>query len=214
MPAAQWHGVSWLTPPQKLNRELMAYHQDISKYNPFKQNLNIMDQFTKSRDEIIASWPRRNPDDQNSRNMNWVTFAAILRREGSIFKASYGVTYHWIETLIVPLMELIYPDWDRVFDHEILKMEYPMSKTIRAVWNSYIGEMREYFANHVGSRQLALAADELIVGISNIQDELCFRSRSCIKELRDEALGAKEILMDTVNAHMRPIFLKCLTFSE
>ena len=184
------------------------------KFDPFPDYVDILTRFRKERVAIIESWPRRNPEDASSKNMSWVTFEAILKRDGGLFKTTYGVTYNWIESLLVPLMELIYDDWDRVFSFELAKIEHPMNLAIRTVWKKYVKEMKDYFFNGACNNQLAMLADESISGIGNIQEELCFRVRDVINDLRDEALGAKDALMDTTHSHMVPIFRKCLEYSK
>ncbi|ROT42678.1 hypothetical protein SODALDRAFT_374965 [Sodiomyces alkalinus F11] len=204
-----------LTPVHERFRELLqaqtvvGFHDQIMDIDPLRNKDDLAEICSKKAKRVVGRWHLLYPESEtNTTHMHWQTYQANIRRDGGPFAGTKS-EYHWIEQLVIPVLELIVEQWDEEFNNKLPALIKPMTTRVSLNWDSY---MKEISSNLKDLDDKLLGPFERCPSsFQPIQKKLGDEVRRILGNIAGEAARCRVKLIRDLQDSMRPIFYEALS---
>ncbi|KAK3349347.1 hypothetical protein B0T25DRAFT_569990 [Lasiosphaeria hispida] len=168
------------------------------------------DQCRKVAGKAATRWAIQNSQDKaSSALMSWVTFQAVLERNGGPYrsKGRGAYQYNFPEALAAAILDMAVERWHSIFHVKIPGTEKPIVNAVSKVWETYIDNLTRVQLTAPG---IMPQFKECLEAIRSLQKELRDRIHATLQALSKCASEVHPEFLDSLRSQLTPIFKKSL----
>ncbi|KAK4241501.1 hypothetical protein C8A03DRAFT_30363 [Achaetomium macrosporum] len=195
----------------KMAAALTRYEYETRQSSPFRHKEEKLASCKSAAVQAASRWVYKYPDDLNStKRMSWVTYQAILKRDGGPFQSSGDGRpyYDFPLSLATPFLETLREDWVSFFQVELPKTKEPLMLKVGEIWTQYMDEVRTTIQHSAPA--IVPVLDSASDTFQGIHGRLCKGISKKIKSISDGASHIHPVFMETLRDGLIPHFQDAL----
>ncbi|KAK1754231.1 hypothetical protein QBC47DRAFT_429883, partial [Echria macrotheca] len=203
----------------ELEKKLSAFTKKletkVKNCDPFKARDKALTHCGERAVAMVEQWVIKFPNEADSSvKMNWMTFRAIIRREGADFVGRYGTggakrTYNWMRDMADAFKEQIAGDWIEQLHHRIPELEGPAAAEIDKICSQVmkqVGASIRSFVPEIAQQKEYLSTQ--IKSLNFVRDQLKDRIGQALVRISDRSPAMHASLQDQLKSKWQPGFKK------
>ncbi|KAL2135766.1 hypothetical protein VTI74DRAFT_6971 [Chaetomium olivicolor] len=183
----------------------------IKQLSPLKNKNEKLASSKSLAAQAVSRWIYKYPDDPNStKKMSWVTYQAILKKEGGPFQSNGAGRpyYDFPSALGTPFLTTLLEEWLEHFQVELPKTEQPLLVKTNEIWSQYVDELRRHI--HATAPDIIPYFDDTHKTLHGIETELLNSISTAIKSISDGSSQIHPVFIQSLRRNLIPFFAAAL----